>query len=121
MVITTHRRYLLFKSSAHSFRDLILNMRTEIRSIRFAFISAGIAIAFGGVSSQNALGITLPVAGINPVGYSYYGTALPFVDVAHMSGRWLSVVDGVATGASVPQEIQVNATDYPSLLAPGQI
>jgi hypothetical protein len=96
-------------------------MRIAIRRVRFAYLFLGIAGAFGGVSSQKANGIVLPVAGINPISYSYYGTSLPFVDVAHMSGRWLSVGDGVATGTSVPPEVQVNATDYPSSLAPGQI
>src|SRR3954465_10668957 len=95
-------------------------MRIEPRRVRLLFLFAGIVVAFCEVPSQKAAGITLPVAGINPVGYSYYGTALPFVDVAHMSGRWLSVSDGVTAGSSVPQDVQVNASDYPSSLAPGQ-
>jgi hypothetical protein len=117
-----HRVRVVFSSfSAHPFRDGILNMRIDLRCIRFVCLLVGIAVQFGGKSSQKAVAISLPVAGINPIGYSYYGTALPFVDVAHMSGRWLSVAEGVAAGASIPQAVQVNATDYPSSLAPGQI
>jgi hypothetical protein len=57
------------------------------------------------------------------MGYSYYGTALPFADVAHMSGRWLSMTVGPAGGVSqsTDQTMSLNATDYPSSLAPGQI
>ncbi len=89
--------------------------------VRFVFLIVGSLVAFCGVPSQEAAAIQLPVAGINPVGYTYYGTALPFVDVAHMSGRWLSYTSGPAGGTSSSQPIQLNEDDYPSSLAPGQI
>lgn len=87
--------------------------------VRFVSILIGCCATFWGMSNREAMGIVLPVAGVNPVGYSYYGTALPFVDVAHMSGRWLPITTGAGGGASA-QEIPLNATGYPTSLAPGQ-
>src|SRR6187549_3989265 len=94
-------------------------MHIATRGARLVSILIGCCATFWGVSNREAMGIVLPVAGVNPIGYSYYGTALPFVDVAHMSGRWLPVSTGSAAGASA-QEIPLNATGYPSSLAPGQ-
>lgn len=96
-------------------------MRVGLSGVRFVSILLGSFVTFCGMSNREAVGISLPVAGVNPVGYSYYGTALPFVDVAHMSGRWLSVSAGAASGVSVPQEIPLNTTAYPASLAPGQV
>jgi hypothetical protein len=93
-------------------------MRNGFVRVRFVSRLVAILIAIGGASDRHAVGITLPVAGVNPVTYSYYGTALPFVDVAHMSGQWLSVVNGATDPNS---KIPLNASDYPSSLAPGQI
>ena len=97
-------------------------MRIGSRGGRFVSILVGSCATFCGIFQLEAAEIPLPVAGINPVGYSYYGTALPFVDVAHMSGRWLSMsgAGGEAT-MNTGQTIPLNATDYPSSLAPGQI
>jgi hypothetical protein len=61
--------------------------------------------------------IDLPTAGTNVVGYNYFGTALPFVDVAHMDGRWRLYVDGQL----VERTVDVSADGYPTALAPGEI
>ena len=74
---------------------------------------------FVGATSSHAAAIALPEAGVNPMGYSYYGTALPFVDVAHMSGRWLPVVTGGDASTNLPA-ISLNASGYPSSLRAGQ-
>jgi hypothetical protein len=62
------------------------------------------------LGGSNAAAINLPVAGINAMGYSYYGTALPFVDVAHMSGKWRT-----------QQPIQLTSTGYPASLGAGDM
>ena len=83
-------------------------------------ISIAVCTIFSGLAVPEAVAITLPIAGVNPMGYSYYGTALPFVDVAHMSGRWMSAAAAGATSTN-PPAVSVNATGYPSSLAAGQV
>src|SRR4051812_24380982 len=58
--------------------------------------------------ARDAAAIELPAAGINPVGYNYWGTALPFVDVAHMGSKW-----------ATQQTTSLTTTGYPAALAPG--
>ena len=113
------RAFSSLRIKAASYRDGILTMRVGLRGVRFVSILLGSFVTFCGMSNREAVGIALPVAGVNPVGYSYYGTALPFVDVAHMSGRWLSVGAGAGGGASVPQKIPLNATAYPVVACSG--
>lgn len=60
--------------------------------------------------SDQAEAINLPMAGINPIGYSYYGTSLPFVDVAHMANKWMT-----------QQPVQLTSTGYPASLATGDM
>lgn len=96
-------------------------MRNDMGCRRGVSLLAAALIAVCGATGRQAIGITLPVAGINLVGYSYYGTALPFVDVAHMSNKWISVSSGATGGGTGSQEIQLNASGYPSSLATGQI
>src|SRR5262245_8979733 len=92
--------YHLFKLRRRFYRDGILIMRNRSGWARFVSCLAVALVAICGVSNRQVLGVTLPVAGTTLVGYSYYGTALPFVDVAHMSDRWLSVVNGAVDSNS---------------------
>ncbi len=85
-------------------------MRYGTRGYRFVIISVGLNAAFCGVTNHCALGIDLPAMGINAMGYTYWGTALPFVDVAHMSSKWMT-----------QQPIQLTSTGYPTALAAGDM
>jgi hypothetical protein len=96
-------------------------MRNRFGCVRVVSAFAAALMVVCGLFDRQARGITLPVAGVNLVGYSYYGTALPFVDVAHMSNKWISVSSGSPGGGTGSQEIQLNANGYPSSLAAGQI
>ncbi len=72
------------------------------------------------IADRQALAIDLPAAGVNASGYSYYTTALPFVDVAHMGNQWHSVqADG--TKFAEPHEIPLTEDSYPASLAEGEI
>jgi hypothetical protein len=68
--------------------------------------------------SLPAWGINLPYAGMNAAPYTYFATALPFVDVAHMGGRWISAT---ADGATTAREVNVNGDGYPASLVPDEI
>ncbi len=66
--------------------------------------------------------IELPTAGMNLTGYSYWGTALPFVDVAHMDGKWEAVAPNrTRSRQQQVQDIPVNGNDYPASLPEGAI
>jgi hypothetical protein len=93
-------------------------MPIGLRGVRFAAILIGCWVTFCGMPVCQTLAIELPAAGINTVGYAYYRTALPFVDVAHMGNRWYSVTNGVADSQ---QAIPLNATGYPAALATGEV
>src|SRR4051812_31560358 len=83
-----------------------------MRSCRIAsgdlIVATALCVAILGTPNRRALGIALPTMGINAMGYNYWGTALPFVDVAHMGSQWI-------TG----QPIQLNSAGYPVALAAG--
>jgi len=82
----------------------------------WAAIAVAVCSAWGG--DLNA--IELPKAGINLAAYNYWGTSLPFFDVAHMADRWRSVaLDG--TTIHLDRTIAVNALGYPTALAADEI
>lgn len=62
-----------------------------------------------------ALSIELPRAGINAAGYSYWGTSLPFFDVAHMGDKWNPVSSDGTTWLR-DRTIEVNSLGYPTSL-----
>jgi hypothetical protein len=70
-----------------------------------------VLLLLAGPYAHRAFGaIDLPAAGVNAVGYSYWGTALPFVDVAHMGNQWLT-----------PQAIELTSSGYPAALPPSDV
>lgn len=88
---------------------------TQIRHLVLVLSAAGVATA-----SHTARAINLPLAGVNASTYAYYGTTLPFLDVAHMGDRWNSV-PSLGANLSAPHDIPLTADDYPASLAPGEI
>jgi len=76
-----------------------------------------LCIAVESLAHHAANAIELPTAGTNVVGYGYFGTALPFTDVAHMGGRWFSYESNQLSNRA----LQLNANGYPTALAPGQV
>jgi hypothetical protein len=85
-------------------------MRYRRTVSEFVVVAIGLCVAIGGTSSRRAMGIELPPMGINAMGYAYWGTALPFVDVAHMANQWIT-----------QQPTQLTSTGYPAALAPGDM
>jgi hypothetical protein len=75
---------------------------------------------FDGKFTRDACAIDLPAAGMNLAAYNYWGTALPFVDVAHMSDRWYSVPPNLSTWND-GRVIALASGSYPALLEPNQI
>lgn len=78
-----------------------------VGTVVFALVVCGASCR---VSERRASALDLPAMGINPMGYTYYGTALPFVDVAHMSNKWIT-----------QQPTQLTSTGYPTALAAGDV
>jgi hypothetical protein len=64
--------------------------------------------------------IELPAAGINAAAYNYWGTALPFVDVAHMGEQWMPVTTNSRAFEGV-RTIATNSDGYPMSLEPGEV
>ncbi len=93
------------------------HLYTSATSLRIS--SAAILLWFT-AAHQLAIAIELPNGGINLAGYSYYGTELPFVDVAHMGGGWSSAL---ASSWNPPDKrvITTSTNGYPASLAPDQI
>ena len=85
-------------------------MRYRTKGSKFAVLAIGLCVAISGTSNRHAMGIELPAMGINDMGYAYWGTALPFVDVAHMGNQWIT-----------QQPIQVNSMGYPTAIAAGDM
>jgi hypothetical protein len=106
-----------------SFEKRILMLALACR-YRFVFRAAVVYLCsiFWVTAARQVSAIELPAAGINSVGYTYYGTSLPFVDVAHMSGRWITMNNGTPVDPTDTQnQVHLSSTDYPTSLNPGQI
>jgi hypothetical protein len=83
-------------------------------------VPAVFCIALWSALGSEALAIDLPKAGMNLAGYSYWGTGLPFYDVAHMGDRWLSMaLDGLTPNTD--RTIAVDSLGYPTALASDEI
>jgi hypothetical protein len=113
--------HYLVGTEAISFEKRIL-MRYRTRGLGVSFRAIVLFGTFYVMGKQPANAIDLPAAGINSVGYSYYGTALPFVDVAHMAGRWFTMNNGTLVNPTdTQQQVRLSQSDYPTFLDPGQI
>ncbi len=96
-------------------------MRCTMKGVMAQRASQAIAAAMCALVFVAPAGaIQLPYAGVNLAGYNYYGTGLPFNDVAHMGDSW-HLISAAGGGASAQAPLQLTEDGYPAALGASQI